>query len=68
MAHTQLLSIKTVATRVGRSRSSIYADIVKGTFPRPLKIGKRASRWREEDIEKWINNLPVADFCIGGQP
>jgi len=66
VSNIQLLSIKAVSARIGRSRSSIYVDIKKGIFPPPLKISPRASRWRVEDIEAWINSLPVADLSEGG--
>ena len=40
-----------------RSRSSIYAMIKAGTFPRPIKLGVRAVAWRVADIEEWLANL-----------
>lgn len=40
--------------RSGLSRSSIYAGIKEGTFPKPVKIGKRSVAWSSEDISNWI--------------
>lgn len=57
-----LISIQEVSRRVGRCRASIYADIKKGIFPPPLKIGPRSSRWREDEVCAWIEQLPVADL------
>ena len=44
----------------GLSRSSIYQMILDGTFPRPIKLGKRAVGWRAEDLERWLDNLQEA--------
>lgn len=42
-----------VIQRTGLSRSTIYAMIGDGLFPAPVRIGKRAVAWREEDLEIW---------------
>jgi len=38
----------------GLSRSTIYAMIAAGEFPRPVRLGKRAVGWRESDIAEWL--------------
>ena len=50
-----LLRRKTVEKLTGLSRSSIYAMMSGGTFPKQIKIGRRAVAWRQNDIENWIN-------------
>ncbi len=40
----------------GLSRSSIYAMIAEGQFPRPIRLGKRAVGWPQKDIEQWLAN------------
>ena len=50
-----LIRRKTVEKITGLSRSSIYAMMSEGTFPKQIKIGRRAVAWRHEDIENWIN-------------
>jgi prophage regulatory protein len=40
----------------GLSRSSIYAMVADGRFPRQVKISRRAVAWREADIFEWMNN------------
>jgi predicted DNA-binding transcriptional regulator AlpA len=42
------------------SRSSWYAGVRKGRFPRPVKLGPRTSAWREADIEALIRGEEVA--------
>jgi len=50
----RILRLNTVIERTGRSRSSIYADMDLGNFPRAFKLGARAIGWLESDIENWI--------------
>lgn len=50
----RILRLGEVISRTGRSRSSIYADIERGEFPRPIKIGPRAVGWMETEIDSWI--------------
>jgi len=44
-----------VSDRTGASKSTIYAAIAAGTFPKPVKVG-RASRWRLSEIIKWMDD------------
>ena len=36
-----------------------------GEFPRPVKVGPAAVRWRESDITAWVESRPVADGDSG---
>ncbi len=45
-----------VETLVGLSRSTIYAMIADGTFPKPIKLGKRAVGWRQSDVLSWLES------------
>ncbi|MBI2798991.1 MAG: AlpA family transcriptional regulator [Gammaproteobacteria bacterium] len=38
-----------------KSDSGLYDAIARGDFPKPIKIGTRASAWIESDIEDWID-------------
>jgi prophage regulatory protein len=51
----QLWAIAQVAATVGLSRATIYARIKKGTFPRPLSIGERCTRFRSDEIAAWLD-------------
>ena len=37
------------------SRSSVYAKMDKGDFPRSIKLGPRAVGWIADEIIDWIN-------------
>lgn len=45
-----------VESLVGLSRSTLYAMIAEGSFPKPIKLGKRAVGWREGDVLAWLDS------------
>lgn len=49
-----LLRLKEVCRRTGKSRSDIYRSIVEGRFPAPVKLGERSSAWVEAEIAHWV--------------
>tara|TARA_R110002074_G_scaffold55104_1_gene137031 strand:- start:209 stop:394 length:186 start_codon:yes stop_codon:yes gene_type:complete len=40
----------------GLSRSTLYAMMAEGNFPKPVKLGKRAVGWRERDVSAWLQS------------
>jgi prophage regulatory protein len=56
----RLLRLPRVKVRVPYSRSTIYAGVKDGTFPKPVKLGGRAVAWRESDIDAWIESRKEA--------
>lgn len=58
-----LLSFADVSLRVALGRTSIYAGIAAGTFPAPVKAGRR-SLWVEAEIDQWIADR-IADRDMG---
>lgn len=50
-----ILRRKHVEARTGLSRSTIYAMVAAGTFPKPVNIGPRAVGWVESEIVDWLN-------------
>lgn len=50
----RIVRLKTVLSRTGLSRSTIYRKIAEGTFPVQLKISTHGAGWRESDINRWI--------------
>ena len=61
----RLLRRREVEKITGISRSSIYRLMPDGEFPRPVKVGPAAVRWRESDITAWVESRPVADGDSG---
>jgi prophage regulatory protein len=50
-----LLRLPRVKKYTGLSRSEIYRRVSAGTFPKPVKLGERASAWPEHEITAWID-------------
>jgi prophage regulatory protein len=50
----KLLRLPQVKSATGLSKSTIYARIAEGTFPKQVPIGPRLVVWVESDIQNWI--------------
>ena len=50
----KLLRLPEVKATTGLSKSSIYARIAEGTFPKQISLGPRLVVWVESDIQNWI--------------
>lgn len=51
-----ILRLPAVKARTGLSRSTIYARIRAGSFPRPVKLGgPRAVGWVASDIDEFLD-------------
>ena len=53
----QIFRRKDLEERLKLSRSSIYAMMAEGEFPKPIRLGRRALGWLSDDIEKWLQDL-----------
>ena len=49
-----LLNRRQVEQRLSVFRSFIYDHMRDGRFPRPIRIGAKAVRWRVEDINRYV--------------
>lgn len=56
----RLLRRDEVERRCGIRRSTVYRLMQEEDFPAPVRIGPRAVRWRESDIDAWIRSRPSA--------
>jgi len=56
----KLLRLPQVKASTGLSKSSIYARIAEGTFPKQIPLGSRLVVWVESDIQNWINEQVLA--------
>ena len=56
----RLLRRRQVEEITGLGRSSIYRLMQYGQFPRPVKVGSAAVRWRASDITAWLESRPEA--------
>ena len=51
---------KDVEKRIGLACSTIYSLMADGKFPRPVKVGRRAVGWKEQDIIDWLDSRKEA--------
>ncbi len=56
----RFLKLKEVMERTSLGSSTIYRRMKAGTFPKPKQLSEACVRWRESDIEKWMDDLPSA--------
>lgn len=49
-----ILRRKQVESRAGIPRSTLYAKMQSGDFPRPIKLGARSVGWLASDVDAWI--------------
>lgn len=58
----QLLRLPQVKSITGLSKSTIYARMSEGNFPKQISIGPRLVVWLESDIQQWISDLSKTSF------
>jgi prophage regulatory protein len=51
----KLLRLPQVKSVTGLSKSTIYARISEGTFPKQVSLGPRLVVWVDSDIQNWIS-------------
>jgi len=51
----RILRLPQVRTATGLSRSSIYAKVKEGSFPRYISLGARSVGWLESEVQAWID-------------
>jgi prophage regulatory protein len=55
----RLLNKWAVEQQTSLDITTIYRKMKAGTFPQPVRIGKRRVAWRESDIAAWQAGLEV---------
>ena len=51
----RFIRLQLVIEKCGKSRSSIYACMKNGTFPKAVKLGVRSTAWIEGEIDDWLH-------------
>ena len=55
--NTRILRLKEVQRMTGLSRSTIYAEMAKGNFPKQIQLtGARSVGWYESAVAQWIES------------
>ena len=50
----RVLRLPDVLARVSLSKSTLWRLINDGEFPKPIRLGPRATGWIEEEFDEWI--------------
>ena len=56
----RLLNAKEVSALLGVSRTTLHRLVSANKFPKPLRVGLRASRWRRSQVLEWMDFCPLA--------
>ncbi|WP_270687981.1 helix-turn-helix transcriptional regulator [Aeromonas sp. D3] len=56
LSQVTLLRRKQVEEITSLSRSTIYAMIAKGSFPKPVRLGPQRVAWRQMDVVSWLES------------
>ena len=54
MSNTKFISIDEVLEKTTFGRSSLYAKVSKGLFPKPVKVGSRKIAWPLYEVDQMI--------------
>ena len=54
---TGFLRLSEVLKLIPLSKTTFWQYVNKGKFPKPIKLGVRASAWRAEDVSRLIEEL-----------
>ncbi|MGE4370689.1 MAG: helix-turn-helix transcriptional regulator [Burkholderiaceae bacterium] len=53
----RLIRIEELMHITSLNRTSIYREIGRGAFPRPVKVTGRATAWLESEVNGWLAGL-----------
>lgn len=57
----RFMKLNEVMARTSLGRSTIYAKMEKGVFPRPRRLSEACVRWFEPDVEKWMAGMAASE-------
>ena len=64
MMNYRLIPLKEVERIVSLKKSAIYKLMHKDVFPKPIRIGARAVRWRSDELEHYLETrVRAGQYC-----
>jgi prophage regulatory protein len=51
-------SVRTITIKTGLSRTTIYAYVAQGHFPRQRRLGPRRVGWLASEVRAWMASRP----------
>jgi len=62
----KLITVKDVLKITGyKSRTTLWRRVKAGDFPKPIALSEHATRWKEHEVEEWIDSRPELQY--GGE-
>jgi prophage regulatory protein len=58
---SRLIDVNELSHRTGKAKSTIWADVARGEFIKPIRVKRGVTRWLESDVDEWIINVVEAD-------
>ena len=49
-----ILRRRQVESLTGLPTSTIYSEMARGAFPRPLQLAAKSVGWRSDEVQQWI--------------
>lgn len=56
----KLMTVTDVAQFAQLGESTIWEMSRRGTFPKPIKLGTRVTRWLPSEVDRWLSELTSA--------
>lgn len=63
-----LLRLDDVLTLTSMRKSTLYAQMREGTFPKPIAVSARKVAWRHEDVQGWLESRTQAQRAPASTP
>jgi len=51
---TEIMTVNEVAAMLGISPRTVWEQSSCGAMPKPIKIGRKITRWHRQTLEKWL--------------
>ena len=55
-AHLTFKNLNFVLSWTTIGKSTLHAMVASGTFPKPVRMGRRRVAWRWSDLQTWAEN------------
>ena len=52
----RIIRLKSVLSRTGLTRSTLYRKIAEGSFPAQIRISVNGAGWHESEINRWVED------------
>ncbi|PLP59172.1 DNA-binding protein [Mesorhizobium loti] len=50
----RIIRLKSVLSRTGLTRSTLYRKIAEGSFPAQIRISVNGAGWHESEVNLWV--------------